>query len=151
MKTLIATITTVTMIGLIAMACEPTSAVRPAPSEVPPVQPTSTSHRVEIGLGESVELPDLGIGISFDRVVEDSLCRANVVCVWAGKAVIELTVTEADTSAVVRLSLEPGSGIESPWARVASSRPGSGDISIRLTSLEGEGPTAVLEVMVDRG
>ena len=74
---------------------------------------------------------------------------------------IELTVTEADISAVVRLSLEPGSGIESPWARVASSQPGSEDISIRLTSLEGYpgsdgneeggGPTAVLEVMVDRG
>ena len=70
-------------------------------------------------------------------------------------------VTKADTSAVVRPSLEPGTGIESPWVRVTSSQPGSEDISIRLTSLwgypgsdgnkEGEGPTAVLEVMVDRG
>ncbi len=98
-------------------------------------------------------MPDQGIGISFDEVVEDSRCPANVVCVWAGEAVIELTVTEADTSAVVRLSLRPG--------RVPSSQPRSEDISIRLTSLEpypgsdadkeGGVLTAVLEVMVDRG
>ena len=131
------------MIGLIATACEPSSATQPAPGESPLVRPTPTVHRVEIGLGGSVELPDQGIGISFDRVVEDSRCPTNVVCVWAGEAVIELTVTGADTSAVVRLSLEPGSGIESPWVRVASSQPGSEDISVRVTSLEGEGPTAV--------
>ena len=86
-------------------------------------------------------------------MVEDSRCPANVVCVWAGEVVIELTVTKADTSAVVRLSLRPG--------RVASSQPSSEDISMRLISLEpypgsdddneGGGPTAVLEVMVDRG
>ncbi len=161
MKTLIATITVVTIIGLIATACEPASDTPPAPGSSPLVQPTPTVHRVEVGLGESVELPDQGIGISFDRVVEDSLCPANVVCIWAGEAVIELTVTEADTSAVVRPSLEPDSAIASPWVRVASSQPGSEDISIRLTSLEGYpgsddnkeggGPTAVLEVMGDRG
>ena len=123
------------------------------------MQPTPTGHRVEIGLGGSVELPDKGIGISFDRVLEDSRCPANVVCISAGQAVIELTVTEADPSAAVRLSLDPGSGIESPWTRVASSQPGSEDISIRLISLvlypgsddgkEGGVPTAVLEVMGD--
>ena len=106
-------------------------------------------------------MPDQGIGISFDEVVEDSRCPANVVCVWAGEAVIELTVTEADTSAVVRLSLRPGSHIKSPWVRVTNSQPGSEDISIRLTSLEpypgsdadteGGVLTAVLEVLVNRG
>ena len=151
MKTLIGTITIVTIIGLFATACEPSSDKPPTP----------TVHRVEVDLGESVELPDQGIGISFDRVLEDSQCPANVVCVWAGQVVIELTETEADTSAAVRLSLEPGSGIESPWTRVASSQPGTEGISIRLISLElypcsGDGkeggvPTAVLEVMGDRG
>ena len=124
----------------------------PTSTPVPPTPtPMPNVHRVEIGLGESVQLPDQGIGISFDRVVEDSRCPANVVCIWAGEVVIELTVTEADTSVVVRLSLRPGSHIKSPWVRVTNSQPGSGDISIRLTSLEGEGPTAVLEVMVDGG
>ena len=124
----------------------------PTSTPVPPTPtPMPNVHRVEIGLGGSVELLDQGIGIFFDRVVEDSRCPANVVCVWAGEAVIELTVTEAGTSVVARLSFEPGSGIESPWARVGSSQPGSEDISIRLTSLEGGGPTAVLEVMVDGG
>ena len=134
----------------------------PTPTPVPPTStPMPNVHRVEIGLGGSVQLPDQGIGISFDRVVEDSRCPANVVCIWAGEVVIELTVTEADTSVVVRLSLRPGAHIKSPWVRVTNSQPGSEDISIRLTSLEpypgsdadkeGGVLTAVLEAMVDRG
>ena len=172
MKTAIIAIAIIAAVGLLAMACggKPTpvddSQPTPAPTSTPvPPTPTPMStptvHRVEFRLGESVELPGQGIGISFDQVLEDSRCPANVVCVSAGKAVIELTVTTADTSAVVRPFLEPGTGIESPWVRVTSSQPGSEDISIRLTSLwgypgsdgneEGGGPTAVLEVMVDRG
>ena len=172
MKTTIAIITIFAVVALLATACsdQPTpvddSQPTPVPTSTPvpptPTQiPTPTVHRVEFRLGESVELPGQGIGISFDRVLEDSRCPANVVCVWAGQVVIELTVTEADTSAVVRPSLEPGTGIESQWVRVTSSQPGSEDISIRLTSLwgypgsdgneEGGGPTAVLEVMVHRG
>ncbi len=128
----------------------------PTSTPVPPTptpMPMPNVHRVEIGLGGSVQLPVQGIGISFDEVVEDSRCPANVVCVWAGEAVIELTVTKADISAAVRLSLRPG--------RVASFQPSSEDISMRLISLEpypgsdddneGGGPAAVLEVMVDRG
>ena len=125
----------------------------PTPTPVPPTpSPTRTpaDNRIEIGLGGSVELPSQGIGISFDRVVEDTRCPANVVCIWAGEVVIELKVTEADTSAVVRVFLEPGSGDnQSPWTRVPRPQSGSEDISIRLISLEGEGPTAVLEVMLD--
>ncbi len=156
MKTAITTIVIIAAVGLLAMACVGKPTPVPTYTPVPPTptpMPTPTVHRVEIGLGKSVELPGQGIGISFDRVVEDSRCPANVVCVWAGEAVIELTVTEADTSSVVRLSLRPG--------RVASSQPSSEDISMRLISLEpypgsdddneGGGPTAVLEVMVDRG
>ena len=82
MKTLIGTITIVTIIGLFATACEPSSDKPPTPGSSPLVQPTPTVHRVEVDLGESVELPDQGIGISFDRVLEDSQCPANVVCVW---------------------------------------------------------------------
>ena len=134
----------------------------PTSTPVPPTPtPMPNVHRVEIGLGGSVQLPDQGIGISFDRVVEDSRCPANVVCIWAGEVVIELTVTGADTSVVVRLSLRPGSPIKSPWVRVTNSQPGSEDISVRLISLEpypgsdadkeGGVLTAVLEVMVDRG
>ena len=134
MKTLIATIAIVTMIGLIATGCDPSSATPLVPSRPPSPAPTPANHRAQIGLGGSVELPDQGTGISFDRVVEDSRCPANVVCITAGQVVIELTVAEADTSAVVRLSFdtsavvrlsfEPGSGAQSPWTRVPSSQPG---------------------------
>ena len=134
----------------------------PTSTPVPPrPTPMPNVHRVEIGLGESVQLPDQGIGISFDEVVEDSLCRGNVTCIWAGKAVIRLTVTEADTSTEVLLSLEPDSPVSSPWIRVASHQTESKALEIRLISLEqypgadddkdGVTPTAVLEVMVDEG
>ena len=168
MKTLIATIAIVTMIGLIAIACDPspttppTAPTRSTPVLQPtPVPPTPGSHRVEIGLGGSVELPDLGIVISFDRVVEDSRCPANVVCIWAGQVVIDATVTKADTSAVVRLTFVPGKGAYSPWTRVPISQQGLEGLSIRMTGLvdnpgseadqEGGVLTVVLEVMVDRG
>ena len=159
MKTSIATITIATIVGLIATACVLSSDTPPAPSRSPQVQPTPTVYRVEFGLGESVELPERGIGISFDQVVEDSRCPANVMCIVAGRAVIEVTVTEADTSAVVHPSIEPGTIVENPWVRAARSQPGSEDISIRMISLnllrgpddgeEGLTPTAVLEVMAD--
>ena len=173
MKTLIATIAIVTMIGLIAIACDPspttpptaptrsTPVLQPTPIPPTPVPPTPASHRVEIGLGGSVELPDLGIGISFDRVLEDSRCPANVVCISAGQVVIDATVTKADTSAVVRLTFVPGKGAYSPWTRVPISQQGLEGISIRLTGLvdnpgseadqEGGVLTVVLEVMVDPG
>ena len=170
MKPAIAIIAIIAVVGLFEMGCggnpmqvndsQPTPAADH--TRVPP-KPTSTPtvNRVEIGVGGSVKLSGQGIRISFDRVVEDSRCPGNVVCVWAGKAVIELTVTEADITAVVRLSLMPGSVIASPWAKVSTSNPDSGDISIRLTNLaeypgsddgeEGSGPMAVLDVMVGSG
>jgi len=170
MKTTIATIAIIAGVGLLAMTCDgkttpvngsqPTPGPTYTPGPLTPA-PMPTVYHVEIPLGGSVELSGQGIGISFDRVVEDSRCPANVVCVWAGKATVALTVTEADTSAIVRTSLVPGSNIESPWSGVASPRPGSEDISIRLTSLKGfpgpddnkesGGPSAVLEVMIGSG
>ena len=78
------------------------------------VQTMPNGNRVEIGVGQSVELPDQDMGISFDRVVDDSRCPANVTCIWAGETVIRLTVSKSDTSAEALLSQEPGSGVESP-------------------------------------
>ncbi len=157
MKSLIVVLAMMVMIGLFATACEPSS--DPTPSPV--VSSPPGNQRVEVGLGESVELPDMAIGVFFDRVVEDSRCPANVQCIWAGQVVIELTVTEADTRSAVRVSLEPGSGIESPWTTIATSRPDSEDISIRLidlvlspasaNGLEDAVPTAVLEAIEEGG
>ena len=166
-KPAIVTIATIAVVGLFVMGCggKPTqvNGSQPTPpaddARVPSKPtPTPTVHRVEIGVGGSHKLSVQNFTISFDQVLEDSRCPANVVCIWAGKAVIELTVTEGDNTAVVRLSLMPGSTIESPWAKVSTSKPDSGDISIRLTGLEeypgsdddkeGRGPMAVLDVMI---
>ena len=170
MKAAIRTAAIVAGVGLLAVACDgrATQVSDPQPTLVPthaPIPPTAVPmpnvHRVEIPLGGSVELSTRGVGISFDRVVEDSRCPADVVCIWAGKATVALTATEEDTSATVRTSLVPGSGIESPWTEVPGQRPALAAISIRLIDLgeypdsDGDrkpgGPFAVLEVMIGGG
>ena len=138
---------------------EPSSVGLPLPGENVLGQPARDGNLIEIELGYSVTLPDQGMEISFDRVVEDSRCPANVNCIWAGKAEIGLTVTRADTATEVILSIEPGSAVASPWTRVAGSRPEFEEIEIRLISLQpypgtnddkgGVTLTAVLEIMVD--
>ena len=184
MKTTIAIITIIAIVGLsgIAGAGQPTpgpgpqetlvktvtpvlstavppSVVLPLPGGKALAQPALDGYRVEIGLGYSVTLPGQGIGISFDRVVEDSRCPENVMCIWAGRAEIGLTVTQADTTTEVIVSIEPSSGVNSPWARVAGVGPESEYIDVRLISLElypsaddhkqGVTHTAVLEIKVD--
>ena len=44
----------------------------------------------EVELGTAVALD--GLAVSFDRVVEDSRCPEDAVCIWPGMAVVALTV-----------------------------------------------------------
>ena len=135
------------------------SVALPVPDTPEQVETTPTGYRVEIGLGRAVELPGQDIVITFDRVVRDSRCPANVTCVRTVEAAIGLTVHRADPSTGALLSLGQDSGLDSPWTRVAVHPPESEDIEIRLMSLEpypgaeddraGVTPRAVLEIMVD--
>ena len=131
----------------------------PVPGSPAQVETTPTGYRVEFGLGGAVELPGQDIVITFDRVVRDCRCPANVRCLWAGEAAVRLTVNRADASTGALLSLGQDSGVDSPWTRVAVHPPEAEDIEIRLMSLEpypgaeddnaGRMPRAVLEIRVD--
>ena len=76
-------------------------------------------------LGQTAALSGTGYRITFDRVTEDSRCPADVVCVWAGDARIQLTIQRSTAPADVRIaSLTP------PNTEVVS-----GDLKIRFVSL----------------
>jgi hypothetical protein len=49
---------------------------------------------VDVRIGETVILEESGIEITFKRVVHESRCPEDVVCVTAGRAVIELDVSD---------------------------------------------------------
>jgi hypothetical protein len=46
---------------------------------------------IRIPLGDELDL--MGTTVRFDKVLEDSRCPTNVDCVWAGQAIVQLTVS----------------------------------------------------------
>ncbi len=56
---------------------------------------TTPQIAVKIALGETVVVE--GISIEFIEVLEDSRCPTDVVCVWAGRARVKLSVTGTPT------------------------------------------------------
>ena len=57
----------------------------------------------ELKSGESRQLADENLRVGFEGVTEDSRCPAGVQCVWAGDAVVELTLEKPPTAADRRL------------------------------------------------
>ncbi len=53
-------------------------------------------------LGQSAVLSGTAYRITFDRVTEDSRCPIDAVCVWAGDAKIQLTISRSTAPAVIR-------------------------------------------------
>ena len=78
-----------------------------------------------LALGQTAALSGTGYRITFDRVTEDSRCPADVVCVWAGDAKIQLTIQRSTAPADIRVV-----GLAPPNAEVLS-----GDLKIRFVSL----------------
>ena len=56
----------------------------------PPEAPARTAGPAEIALGGSAVVD--GVAVAFESVAEDSRCPTNAVCVWAGQAVVGLTL-----------------------------------------------------------
>jgi hypothetical protein len=78
-----------------------------------------------LSLGKTAAVTGTPYRITFNRVTEDSRCPADVTCVWAGDAKIELTIARKSAPADVRVvSLTP------PNAEVTS-----GDLRIRFVGL----------------
>ncbi len=72
----------------------------PACSESPtePAGP-SLGERFSLGVGESVTIKSQRVTIGFERLVADSRCPEDVVCIWAGEAVVALSWETRGTSA----------------------------------------------------
>ena len=58
-------------------------------------------------VGQEATITGEGLSITFDRVISDSRCPANVVCIQAGEARFEVTLTKGGTSQTLTL-VEPG-------------------------------------------
>ena len=91
--------------------------------ELPSPQPVARlGDTARVTLGETLEVPDAKLRITFTGVAADSRCSPNVVCVWAGSVRVRLTVTDA-AGAPAAVELE--SNIDPRVARV-------GDYNIQL-------------------
>lgn len=66
-----------------------------APADVPLGQP------FDLRAGQSAVVPG-GLKVTFDRVVSDSRCPIDAICVTAGEARLALTLSAADAAPVLR-------------------------------------------------
>lgn len=119
-----------------------------------PIEPGRTyqvqeGDTVELRVGESALLGSAGATVTFTRVVTDSRCPADVTCVWAGDAHIQLDATGPTPEA---MTLDLHSGVDPVEATFAGFRirlvdvaparrqadeVGPGDYSVRLAISRG--------------
>lgn len=62
------------------------------PELSPDVAVVPASSELTVRMGQEVEVPGSAVRIQLTRVLEDSRCPIDVVCVWAGNAVIEVGI-----------------------------------------------------------
>lgn len=90
----------------------------------PPVE-VSPGAAFELGIGEAARVTDGDLTITFERVVEDSRCPIDAVCVRAGRATIRLA-TRSGEGGPVPLELSTREGPDAA---------ASGPFTIRLVAL----------------
>ena len=66
---------------------------------------TQFGQPVTLHAGESARFPD-GLTIAFNRVVSDSRCPVNVVCIQKGDVVVEITASLRGESQTLRLDFD---------------------------------------------
>jgi len=62
---------------------------------------------IEIGFNKTISFCDESISITFSKLISDSRCPENVVCVWQGLAEIEVLVNLDGQEKTFRLSTYP--------------------------------------------
>lgn len=75
-------------VGLMAAACSEST----GPEGDPSAAVIPTPQDLTLRIGDEAPVGNSVIRISFGRVVEDSRCPMDVVCVWEGNAVAELGI-----------------------------------------------------------
>lgn len=90
---------------------------------VPSVEPVS---EFVLAVGDAAQVSTTGLRVQFERVVGDSRCPSDAICIWAGDAELAVTVTR------------PGHGKEVLSLRTVGteSRAVIGDWALSLTRLE---------------
>lgn len=98
----------------------PTPQLPPPPVFTPPVTPlpppTSASDvrlgvPFSVGFDQTAVIESEGLEVRFSAVIEDSRCAANVVCIWAGRAKIQVDVSQnGESLGQHELTLETGMG-----------------------------------------
>lgn len=76
---------------------DPSTAVDAAgPRDVVAQQSIVLGQPFTLKYGETAQLADDPLRITFDKVVEDSRCPVKVQCVWAGRVIVGLTAALPD-------------------------------------------------------
>jgi hypothetical protein len=91
-------------------------------------------------VGETVEVDGEGLTLIYERLLEDSRCRPDVQCIWAGNGRILVTMTKQGTAPA---GLELNTTLEPKTGRYL-------DYSVSLVELGREEPP-VATVQVNRG
>mgnify|MGYP001617653741 CR=1 FL=1 len=82
-------------------------------------RPTSFAERFSVSLGERIDVGDEPLSIGFKSVVQDSRCASDVVCIRAGEAVVQMTLSRPDQQEQkLTLATPPSSLQEHPVIRV---------------------------------
>lgn len=105
MKKWIGGIVLVMTVAACATPSQPGGAGNPATA----VQ-VQTSREFDISAGQEAHVQGTAIVVRFRSVSNDSRCPSDVQCVWAGNAVVGLTLSQGDgptTEASLNTTLEP--------------------------------------------
>jgi hypothetical protein len=58
-----------------------------------PTQPAAVNHDLVLAPGQAAEVPSASLRVRLDSVVSDSRCPADVTCIRAGDAVVQIFVS----------------------------------------------------------
>ena len=97
------------------------------PGNVTPGVQVQTGREFDIAVGQAVEVRGTPLTIRFSGVSEDSRCAVDVQCVWAGNAIVRLTISISGgtgTDASLNTTLDPKSTTASGYTiRLAGLKP----------------------------
>jgi hypothetical protein len=98
-------VTALAAVSLAACGSSTTSSSLP----VPTTTDVTLDQQFTLSPGQTARIPAQGLEIRFDSVSGDSRCPEDVVCVWAGDAAINLTLTRngQSRSVAVHTTLDP--------------------------------------------
>ena len=107
----------------------------PAPSTVG----AGLGDDVTLNAGQEVKIATKDFTVRFSRLAADSRCPANVQCIWAGDATVELLLSEPGRGESTRAELHTGLGLPRKEARFAAAR-------VELLDVSRDGSTITVRV-----